>query len=81
MTAKELKRILEDVPDETEVLMHLESKGGRAYEPCMGRHIVVKEGLTDEELDEMNIPYDGNCLIERVARTQYGVLILSDWEI
>lgn len=81
MTVRELKELLANVPDDAEVLMHIDSKGGRAHELYMGRHIVVKEGLTDEELDEMNIPYDGNCLIEEAVKAEHGVLILSDWEI
>ena len=61
--------------------MHLEHKGGRAYEIYMGRYIITKEGFTDEELDEMNIPYDGNCLIEEAVNSPHGALILSDWKI
>ena len=81
MTVKELKEMLANVPDEAEVLMHLDSKGGRAYELYMGRHIAVKGEPTDEEWDEMNIPYDGNCLIEEAVKAEHGVLILSDWKI
>lgn len=81
MKVKELKKLLENISDEAEILIHLEHKGGRAYEIYMGRYIVVKEGLTDEELDEVNVPYDGNCLIEEVVNSPNGALILSDWKI
>lgn len=81
MKVKELKRLLENVSDEADVLMHLESRGGRAFEVYMGRHLVVKEGVTDEELDEVNVPYDGNCLIEEAVNSPHGALILSDWKI
>ena len=81
MKVKELKRLLENVSDEADVLMYLESRGGHAFEVYMGRHIVVEEGITDEELDEVNVPYDGNCLIKEAVSSPHGALILSDWKI
>ena len=71
LTVGKLKEILKDVPDNTEVVMHLESKGGRAHEIYMGKHI------TDAE----EAPYDGNCLIEVCIGQTGGVLVLSDWKI
>lgn len=71
LTVGKLKEILKDVPDNTEVVIHLDSKGGRAYEVYMGKHITETE----------KAPYDGNGLIEVCIGQAGGVLVLSDWKI
>jgi len=87
MTVKELKRILENVPDEAEILMHLESKGGRAFEIDAGKYFIGSElnsideddyDAYDEAIERLGLPYDGNCLLESRVRAEAGIVILSD---
>jgi len=81
MTVKKLRKMLENIPDDAEILMHLEARGGRAFETYMGRYIAVEENVSEEVLEELRIPYDGNCLIKDKARTPQGVFVISDWKI
>ena len=81
MTAKELKELLANVPDEAEVLMHLESKGGRAFEVYAGKYFKVDKAVLEDDEEETGLPYDGNCLVDTMATSNTGVVVLSDWRL
>ena len=67
LTVGKLKELLKSVPDNTEVIMYLETKDG-AYEITSGKHITNLE----------KAPYDGNGLIEVCIGQTNGVFVLSD---
>ena len=67
LTVGKLKELLENVPDNTEVLMLLEVKDG-AYEVAFGKYFINPE----------ETPYDGNGLIEVCINQTGGVFVLSD---
>ena len=67
LTVGKLKELLENVPNNTEVLMHSEVRD-RAYEITFGKHITNFE----------EAPYDGNGLIEICISQANGVFVLSD---
>lgn len=69
LTVKELKEILATAPDDAQVVIHLES--GRGYEGYMGKYFTNSE----------NTPYDGNCLIDALANSEHGVVVISDWKL
>lgn len=90
MKAKELKKFLKNVPDNAEVVFHLDSRGGRAYRVHMAKHFEGKEIIgipeddydaQDEAWDRIGLPYDGNGLLEARVRDNGGVVVLADWEI
>lgn len=70
LTVKELKEILTAAPDDTPVVIHLESRG-RGYEGYVGKYFT----------NSKNTPYDGNCLIDTLADSKHGVVVISDWLI
>ena len=67
LTVGELKELLKNGSDDTEVVMYLEIKDG-AYEVTSGKHITSLE----------KAPYDGNGLIEICISQANGVFVLSD---
>lgn len=67
LTAKKLKEILENAPDNAPVLVHIEVKDN-AYEGHTAKCITNYE----------DGPYDGNGCIEHAIANNGGAFIISD---
>lgn len=70
LTAKDLKKMLDGVPDNAPVIIYNSSRG-RGYDGHTAKYI------TDDE----HAPYDGNMCIENAIADHDGAVVISDWEI
>ena len=69
LIAKDLKKILENVPDNAPIIIHTASRG-RAHDGHTAKYIIdVNDG-----------PYDGNCCIGDAMVNNGGAVVISDWE-
>ena len=64
----DLKKIIENLPDDTPVVLHIESKD-LAYDSYTAKYITNRK----------HGPYDGGYTIEHAIARKGGVLIISDW--
>lgn len=81
LKAKDILKRLEGVDPETPVLIYEGDVKERAHECAYVAHY-TSANLYDEENDvdpAVSCPYDGNMLIESLAKNENGVIVFSNY--
>ena len=81
LKAKDIMKLLEGVDPETPVLIYEGDVRERAYE-CAYVARYTSANLYDEENDAdpaVSCPYDGNILIESLAKKENGVIVFANY--